>query len=128
MKCRNNQIRFAAAGMVLLGLLLGCTQEIEKPDVPSIPEPMSVCVDGTVERSELDGGSRIECELKTLDIDLPLTPPTPNDGSCGTVYVGETNKAMNDAWEEMVIGEVPAKEALTKAAEIINECLVRGGA
>ncbi len=60
--------------------------------------------------------------------EIAITPPTPKDGSCGTVYVGETNKAMNDAWEEMVIGDVPAKEALSKAAEIINDCLVRGGA
>jgi multiple sugar transport system substrate-binding protein len=60
--------------------------------------------------------------------EIAITPPTPLNNDCGTVYVGETNKAMNDAWDEMVVGGVPAEQALEKAAEIINDCMARGGA
>ena len=45
-----------------------------------------------------------------------------------TVYVGETNKFMTEAWEKMTIGCVPATEALPPAIEQINDCIARGGA
>jgi multiple sugar transport system substrate-binding protein len=57
-----------------------------------------------------------------------ITPPNPRNNDCGTVYIGETSKVMNEAWEKMVIAGVPAQEALDEAAGIINDCIVRGGA
>jgi len=57
-----------------------------------------------------------------------ITPPNPRNNDCGTVYIGETNKAMTEAWDEMVVGGVPAQEALDKAVKIINECMAKGGA
>ena len=58
---------------------------------------------------------------------IAITPPNPNTPDCGTVYVGETNKAMNDAWESMTIGCIPATEAIPPAVEAINDCIARGG-
>jgi len=58
---------------------------------------------------------------------IAITPPQPKDSSCGTVYVGETAKAMNDAWDKMVVGCQPAKEVLPEAVKIINDCIAAGG-
>ena len=58
---------------------------------------------------------------------IAITPPNPNTPDCGTVYVGETNKIMVDAWSQMRQGCVPAAEALPPAVEAINECMARGG-
>ncbi len=57
-----------------------------------------------------------------------ITPPNPKDNACGTVYIGDTNKAMNDAWDRMVVGCEPASKVLPEAAKIINDCIARGGA
>lgn len=57
-----------------------------------------------------------------------IIPPEPANLDCGTVYIGETVKVMNEAWEKMVIGAVPAQEVLDEAAMIINDCIERGGA
>ena len=56
-----------------------------------------------------------------------ITPPNPADPNCGTVYVGETNKIMNESWERMVIGCEPAEVVLPEAASRINDCIARGG-
>ncbi|MBC7235357.1 MAG: sugar ABC transporter substrate-binding protein [Chloroflexi bacterium] len=56
-----------------------------------------------------------------------ITPPQPKDPNCGTVYVGETNKIMNEAWEKMVIGCEPAATVFPEAAARINDCIARGG-
>lgn len=56
-----------------------------------------------------------------------IIPPAPKGPECGTVYVGETNKVMNDAWDQMVVGCKPAKEVLPAAAKLINDCIARGG-
>lgn len=58
---------------------------------------------------------------------IAITPPNPNTPDCGTVYVGETNKAMNDAWDQMCVGCIPAAEALPPTVEAINECMARAG-
>jgi multiple sugar transport system substrate-binding protein len=58
---------------------------------------------------------------------IAITPPNPNTPDCGTVYVGETNKFMNEAWDEMRVGCVPATEALPPAVEAINNCMERAG-
>jgi len=58
---------------------------------------------------------------------IAITPPNPNTPDCGTVYVGETNKLMNDAWDQMRVGCVPAAEALPPTVEAINECMAKAG-
>ncbi len=58
---------------------------------------------------------------------IAITPPTPLDDNCGTVYVGEIQIAMATAWEEMIIAGIPAQEALDKAANRINSCMAAGG-
>jgi hypothetical protein len=34
---------------------------------------------------------------------------------------------MNDAWDQMRVGCIPATEALPPAVKIINECMAKGG-
>jgi len=58
---------------------------------------------------------------------IAITPPNPNTPDCGTVYVGETNKYMNEAWDKMRVGCIPAAEALPPAVEQINACVAAGG-
>ena len=60
--------------------------------------------------------------------EIAITPPNPNTPDCGTVYTGETNKYMNEAWEKMQVGCIPATEALPPAIAQINDCMARGGA
>lgn len=58
---------------------------------------------------------------------IAITPPNPLTPDCGTVYVGETNKYMNEAWDKMRVGCIPAAEALPPAVEQINACMAAGG-
>jgi len=56
---------------------------------------------------------------------IAITPPNPAGPECGTVYVGETNKIMNDAWDEMLVGCKPAKEVMPEAVKRLNEAFAR---
>jgi len=60
--------------------------------------------------------------------EIAITPPNPNTPDCGTVYTGETNKYMNEAWEKMQVACIAATEALPPAVAQINDCMARGGA
>ncbi len=65
--------------------------------------------------------------LEIFKNDRAIIPPAPAGPECGTVYAGETNKIMNDAWDQMVVGCRPAAEVLPEAAKQINDCIARGG-
>ncbi len=66
-------------------------------------------------------------DVYLMVMERAITPPMPAGPECGTVYMGAINQAMADAWQEMVVGAVPAKEALDKAAKRINDCIASGG-
>ena len=90
----------------------------------SIPVLMSMAKDPSWYALEAPPANRdVFLELPKIAI----TPPNPNTPDCGTVYVGETNKAMNDAWEQMRVGCIPATEAIPPAVEAINDCMAKGG-
>ena len=48
---------------------------------------------------------------------------------CGTVYTGVINKAITEAFDEMIVAKppVPAQQALDKAAKMINDCIANKG-
>ncbi len=54
---------------------------------------------------------------------LPLADHT----FCGTPLWGFTFDTIDQAWDEMIVGGVPAQEALDKAANLINDCIARKG-
>jgi multiple sugar transport system substrate-binding protein len=57
---------------------------------------------------------------------IAITPPNPNNPDCGTVYVGETNKIMTDAWDQMLVGCKPAKEVMPDAIKRLNDGFAKG--
>ena len=63
--------------------------------------------------------------LDVLDIAEPL--PGADHTFCGTPLWGYTFDTFSEAWDEMIVGNVPAQEALDKAANLINDCIARQG-
>lgn len=55
------------------------------------------------------------------------TLPLPENTYCGTPTWGFMFDTIDQAWDEMIVGAVPAQEALDKAARLINDCLARKG-
>jgi len=69
--------------------------------------------------------SRRDVFLDVLDIAETL--PLPETTFCGTPTWGFMFDTLDQAWDEMIVGQVPAEEALEKAADLINECLANKG-
>jgi multiple sugar transport system substrate-binding protein len=63
-----------------------------------------------------------------LDVlDIAETLPLADHTYCGTPLWGFTFDTIDQAWDEMIVGAVPAQEALDKAANLINDCIARQG-
>ena len=63
-----------------------------------------------------------------LDVlDIAETLPLADHTFCGTPLWGFTFDTFVQAWDEMIVGAVPAQEALDKAANLINDCIAREG-
>lgn len=122
-KTRNTHV---AAYKLVSTLIKPATQKHFARQYMSIPVLQSMAKDPSWYDLPAPPANR-DVYLEIFKNNRAIIPPAPKGPECGTVYAGETNKIMNDAWDQMVVGCKPAKEVLPAAAKLINDCIARGG-